>query len=92
MSSVVAVSSLIRANVFHRDGSAGTTSLAGLVTTPPIEPVVVDCANATALRASTNKLTKQQLYIFDIQGNSLANELTLNAVVSARRAGDSIAI
>src|ERR1041384_2889033 len=49
----------------------GTTSLLGLDTTPPIEPVVVDCANATALSANTSKLTKQSFTIFDIQANSL---------------------
>jgi hypothetical protein len=50
------------------------------VTTPPTEPVVVDCAKVTALKASANKHTKESLTIFDIQGNSLANELTLNAL------------
>jgi len=40
------------------------------VTTPPIEPVVVDCAIAIALRASTSKHTKDSLTIFDILGNS----------------------
>src|SRR6185503_6043721 len=54
----------------------GTTSLAGLVTTPPIEPVVVDCARAIALRANTNRLTEKSFTIFDIPGNSLGNELT----------------
>jgi len=38
--------------------------------------VVVDCAKATALRASTNRDINENLTIFDIPGNSLANELT----------------
>ena len=42
-----------------------------LVTTPPIEPVVVDWAKAMALNDSTNKLTKNSFTVFDIQGNSL---------------------
>ena len=49
----------------------GTTSLAGFCTTPPIEPVVVDWAKATALRAHTSKLTNKNFTVFDIQGNSL---------------------
>jgi hypothetical protein len=56
---------------FTVTAAPGTTSLLGLLTTPPIEPVVVDCANATALIANTNKPTKQSFTIFDIQGNSL---------------------
>ena len=51
--------------------AAQTTSLAGLLTTPPIEPVVVDCASATALNAKTNKLINKIFTVFDIQGNSL---------------------
>jgi hypothetical protein len=49
----------------------GTTSFAGFVTTPPTEPVVVDCASATALNAKTNKLINKIFTVFDIQGNSL---------------------
>ena len=59
--------------------AAGTTSLFGLVTTPPIAPVVVDCANATAQRASTSRPAKENFTIFDILGNSLGNELTSKA-------------
>jgi hypothetical protein len=53
-----------------------TTSLAGFVITPPIEPVVVDCARVIALRASTKRLREKSFTIFDIPGNSLGNELT----------------
>jgi hypothetical protein len=51
----------------------GTTSLLGLLTTPPIAPVVVDWASATALKANTNRLTNKNFAVFDIQGNSLDN-------------------
>src|ERR1051325_5252745 len=79
VSSVVAESSLLVSTFFTVTAAPGTTSLFGLVTTPPIAPVVVDCAKAIALRASTNRLTKKSLTIFDILGNSLGNELRLNA-------------
>jgi hypothetical protein len=58
----------------------GTTSLFGLDTTPPIEPVVVDCANATAQKTSTNKLTNKSFTVFNILGNSLTNELTVEGL------------
>src|SRR6185369_4520881 len=74
-SSVVAVSSRLVPRFLTVTAAPETTSLFGFVTTPPIEPVVVDCANATALSASTIRLTKQTLTIFDIQGNSLNNWL-----------------
>jgi hypothetical protein len=65
------VSSLLVPTFFTDTAAPGTTSFAGLVTTPPIEPVVVDWAKAMALKDSTNKLTKNNFTIFDIQGNSL---------------------
>jgi hypothetical protein len=62
----------------------GMTSLFGLLTTPPMAPVVVDCAKAIALKPSTKKTTKESFTIFDIQGNSLSIELTVERA-SARR-------
>jgi len=53
--------------------------LFGLLTTPPIAPVVVDCAAAIELRPSSNKHIKESLIVFDILGNSLGNELNVNA-------------
>src|SRR5688572_29314614 len=70
VSSVEAVSSLFVPVLRTVIVAPGTTSLLGLVTTPPIAPVVVDCANATALRAKTNTLTNRTLTILDM-GNSL---------------------
>ena len=58
-----------------------TTSLLGFVTTPPIAPVSVDCANCAQRTAPEQTRAKRKLYKFyDIQGNSLGNELTLNAI------------
>src|SRR5215213_3040314 len=72
VSSVVAVSSLLVPVFLTATVAPGTTSLLGLDTTPPIEPVVVDCANPTALTANTIRLIKKSFTIFDILGNSLA--------------------
>src|SRR6185503_12737270 len=81
VSSVVAVSSLFVPTFLTVTAAPGTTSLLGLLTTPPIEPVVVDCAKAIVLSASTNRHTKQPFTIFAILGNSLENEL-LNVVAT----------
>src|SRR4029078_9714243 len=67
---------------FTVTAAPGTTSLAGLVTTPPIAPVVVDCAKATALRLSTNKLTKKIFGVLSI-GALLTNELTVDCLSRA---------
>src|SRR5262249_36685896 len=56
---------------FTVTAAPATTSLFGLVTTPPIEPVVVDCANAIALKANTIRPMNKNLTLFAIQGNSL---------------------
>src|SRR5687767_848068 len=85
VSSVVAVSSLFVSRFLTATEAPDTTSLFGLVTTPPIAPVVVDCANATAQRASTSRPAKENFMIFDILGNSLGNELTFQGA-SAHRA------
>src|SRR6185503_11388217 len=66
-----------------------TTSFAGLVTTPPIDPVVVDCAKATALRANTNRLTEKSFTILDILGNSLGNELNRKLRLATTQAATS---
>src|SRR5690242_14595089 len=65
VSSVVAVSSLLVPVFLTVTDAPATTSLLGLDTTPPIEPVVVDCANATALRANTNRLVKKYFTVFE---------------------------
>src|SRR5215216_4848794 len=78
VSSVVAASSLFVSTFLTVTEAPGTTSLFGLVTTPPIAPVVVDCAKAIALRASTIRHAKESFTIFDILGNSLSNELKFN--------------
>ena len=75
-SSVVAASSLLVSTLRTVMAAPGTTSLFGLLTTPPIAPVVVDCAAAIELRPSSNKHKKESLIVFDILGNSLGNELT----------------
>src|SRR5574338_1481918 len=70
VSSVVAVSCLLVPVFLTVTDAPGTTSLFGLLTTPPIDPVVVDCAEATALRPSNNRLIKKSFTVFDILGNS----------------------
>src|SRR6185369_6564137 len=77
VSSVVAESSLFVCVFFTVTEAPGTTSLFGLLTTPPIAPVVVDCAKAIAQRASTNRPASENFMIFDILGNSLLNRLRL---------------
>jgi hypothetical protein len=69
----VAASSLLVPVFLTETDAPDTTSLLGFVTTPPIEPVVVDCANATALTASTSKLSEKSFIIF-VMGKLLGRE------------------
>jgi hypothetical protein len=64
----VAVSSLFVPLFFTVTAAPGTTSLFGFVTTPPIAPVVVDCAKATALKLSTNKHKRTTFGVLSIRG------------------------
>src|SRR5690349_2615328 len=75
-SSVVPESSLFVCRFFTVTEAPGTTSLLGFVTTPPIAPVVVDCAKAIAQTASTRRLAKVNFKVFSILGNSLLNRLS----------------
>src|SRR5690242_14737804 len=76
VSSVVAESSLFVSTFLIVTAAPGTTSLFGLVTTPPIAPVVVDCAKATAQSASNSRLAKGNFINLGM-GNSLQNGLTV---------------
>src|SRR6185295_1875061 len=75
VSSVVAVSSLFVSTFLTVTEAPATTSLFGFVTTPPIAPVVVDCAKAIAQRAITSRPAKQNFIIFCILGNSLQKQV-----------------
>src|SRR5205814_1486146 len=66
VSSVVADSSLFVSIFFTDTEAPATTSLFGLVTTPPIAPVVVDCAKAAAQRTTTSTPAKKNFMSFDI--------------------------
>jgi hypothetical protein len=67
---------------FTVTAAPATTSLLGLLTTPPIEPVVVDWAKA-ALKANANKATtdkrvNKNFTVFDIyRGTPSTDELTV---------------
>src|SRR5262249_2219934 len=79
VSSVVAESSLFVSMFLIVTEAPATTSLAGLVTTPPIAPVVVDCAKATVQSVSTSKAVKESFRILDM-GNSLLKRLTVDGL------------
>src|SRR5215213_5052257 len=75
LSSVLADSSLFVSRFFTVTEAPDTTSLFGLVTTPPIAPLVVDCAKAIAQSASTSRPARENLMILDIFGELLREQV-----------------